>query len=139
MVKGVRGVVDRRHVKRDVSIPYIPSEHRRIAQLGDFELESFHVEDLLVTIYQPDEFRPYNIAIHFADMPRFRQQWVMYDIICARHIAGTFDNCLFSVFHAPGGQMVSMHSAFAFMLLVIISFCLACSHVSGSTACQLIT
>ncbi|KAJ1304550.1 hypothetical protein OPQ81_005691 [Rhizoctonia solani] len=79
-VKGVRGVVDRRW--------------------GDFELDSLEVEDLLVTLYQPGEFRPFTASIFRANFGVFRKQWLFYDLMSADHIVGQYDNCLFSL-HTP--------------------------------------
>ncbi|CAG8653528.1 6117_t:CDS:2, partial [Ambispora leptoticha] len=102
-MKGIRGVIDRSNVYWDPSIPYIPSEWRRKPQNGDFELESFLVEDLLITVYQPESFRPYNVSIFTADLRQLRKQWLLYDILSAENIVGMFDNCLFSV-HRPQMQ-----------------------------------
>ncbi|CAG8467337.1 7814_t:CDS:2 [Ambispora gerdemannii] len=102
-MKGIRGVIDRSDVHWDPSIPYNPSEWRRKPQNGDFELESLLVEDLLITVYQPEGFRPYNVSIFTADLRQFRKQWLLYDILSAENIVGMFDNCLFSV-HRPQMQ-----------------------------------
>ncbi|KAG9296001.1 hypothetical protein G9A89_011853 [Geosiphon pyriformis] len=96
-VKGLRGIVDRRNVFWDPSVPYMASEWRRQPQPDDFELESFQLEDLLITIYQPDGFRPYNLSIFSADLPQLRNQWLLYDLLSAENIVGMFDNCLFNV------------------------------------------
>jgi distribution and morphology protein 31 len=74
-VKGVRGVVDRRHVRWDPNVPYDPVAARHQYTPGDFELEKLTLEDLLVTVYQPDGFRPYPISIFQAQLDRFRKQW----------------------------------------------------------------
>ncbi|KAI8877937.1 mitochondrial distribution and morphology protein family 31/32 [Backusella circina FSU 941] len=99
-VKGVRGVVDRRHVRWDPDVPYDPVAARHQYTPGDFELEKLTLEDLLVTVYQPDGFRPYPISIFQAQLDRFRKQWLFYDLLCATTIIGSFDKCLFSV-HSP--------------------------------------
>lgn len=98
-VKGVRGVVDRRHV-RWTGGTYDPKAARLKYTPGDFELEKFTLEDLLVTVYQPNGFRPYPVSIFSAQLDRFRKQWLFYDILCATSIVGAFDKCLFSV-HTP--------------------------------------
>lgn len=115
VVKGVRGVLgaylrvrvgpltctaDRTNVQYDPNHPLDPASFRHPAQQGDFELESLQIEDLLITIYQPGQFRPYTASIFRADMQRLRKQWLFYDFLSADSIVGQFDNCLFSV-HKP--------------------------------------
>ncbi|KAI8387979.1 mitochondrial distribution and morphology protein family 31/32 [Radiomyces spectabilis] len=99
-INGVRGVVDRRHVRWDRSVPWDPVASRHKYTPGDFELEKLTLEDLLITIYQPSGFRPYPISIFQAQLDRFRKQWLFYDLLCATSIVGAFDKCLFSV-HTP--------------------------------------
>ncbi|KAI8811041.1 mitochondrial distribution and morphology proteins-domain-containing protein [Cladochytrium replicatum] len=100
-MKGVRGVVDRRHIQWDPN--WKPS--RREAQTGDFELDRFVIQDMLLTIYQPNMFRPYTVSIFNAELPQFRQQWLLFDIVSAESIVGMFDNCLFSV-HKPHSDFI---------------------------------
>ncbi|KAL7747731.1 Mitochondrial distribution and morphology protein 31, mitochondrial precursor [Sorochytrium milnesiophthora] len=117
IVKGVRGTVDRRDVFWDASMPDTP---RRTYQVGDFELEHFVIEDMFVTVLNPlpaaaaapsaapaliDSSKTavipsYTVSIFSARLPRFRKQWLLYDIICADSIVGMFDDCLFNL-HAP--------------------------------------
>ncbi|KAF9976600.1 Mitochondrial distribution and morphology protein 31, mitochondrial precursor [Actinomortierella ambigua] len=99
-IKGVRGVVDRTHVWWDPDEEYIPADHRRKHVPGDFELESLELNDMLVTVLQPDGFRPYNVSIFSAQLPCFRKQWLFYDILCADSMVGMFDGCLFSCYTA---------------------------------------
>ncbi|KAF8678050.1 Mitochondrial distribution and morphology protein [Rhizoctonia solani] len=99
-VKGVRGVVDRRSVSWDPEVHADPTEFRHPPQLGDFELDSLEVEDLLVTLYQPGAFRPFTASIFRANFGVFRKQWLFYDLMSADHIVGQYDNCLFSL-HTP--------------------------------------
>ncbi|KAJ6625750.1 mitochondrial distribution and morphology proteins-domain-containing protein [Mycena sp. CBHHK59/15] len=100
VVKGVRGTLDRRSVYWDPDNPLDPASFRRVAHPGDFELESLQLEDVLVTVHQPDGFRPYTASIFQADIKCFRKQWLFYDFLCAENIVGQFDNCLFSL-HKP--------------------------------------
>lgn len=58
------------------------------------------MEDLLVTIYQPDDFRPFTFSIFRADIKTFRKQWLFYDFLSAESVVGQYDNCLFSL-HKP--------------------------------------
>ncbi|KDR75127.1 hypothetical protein GALMADRAFT_226782 [Galerina marginata CBS 339.88] len=100
VVRGVRGVVDRRNVFWDPDHPLDPALFRHESRPGDFELESLQLEDVLVTVYQPGDFRPYTASIFRADIRLFRKGWLFYDFLCAENVVGQFDNCLFSL-HKP--------------------------------------
>ncbi|KAI1795646.1 mitochondrial distribution and morphology protein family 31/32 [Ganoderma leucocontextum] len=100
VIKGVRGVLDRRSVTWDPDNPPDPAAFRHTAQPGDFELESLQIEDLLITVYQPGNFRPFTASIFRADIQTFRKQWAFYDFLCAENVVGQYDNCLFSL-HRP--------------------------------------
>ncbi|OJT02366.1 Mitochondrial distribution and morphology protein 31 [Trametes pubescens] len=100
VIKGVRGVLDRRSVWWDPEHPLDPAAFRHKGQPGDFELESLQLEDVLITVYQPGNFRPYTASIFRADIRTFRKQWLFYDFLCAENVVGQFDNCLFSL-HRP--------------------------------------
>jgi mitochondrial distribution and morphology protein 31 len=95
-VKGVRGVIDRTHVEwtDDYSDP---KSYRHEHHPGDFEIDSFKMEDLLVTIYQPNNFRPFAVSIFSCDLPQLRKQWLFYDFLSANMISGSFDNSLFTI------------------------------------------
>src|ERR1700710_2929038 len=70
-VKGVRGVVDRTSVHWGTE--YVdPRTYRHEHNLGDFEIESFKLEDLLVTIHQPNGFRPFSVSIFSCELPQLR-------------------------------------------------------------------
>ncbi|TPX72051.1 hypothetical protein CcCBS67573_g05926 [Chytriomyces confervae] len=90
---GVRGVIDRAHVTW--TDDWKPS--RRKQTPFDFAMEQFVVEDLLLTVKNPYGFRPFNVSVYSGRLPVLRQQWLLYDIMCADSIVGAFDNCLFSV------------------------------------------
>lgn len=95
-VKGVRGVVDRTSVyfsgeARD------PLSYRREYQPGDFEIEHFKLEDLLVTVHQPGGFRPFSVSIYSCELPQLRKQWLFYDFLSASHMSGSFDGSLFTI------------------------------------------
>ncbi|KAI0072505.1 hypothetical protein K474DRAFT_1628894 [Panus rudis PR-1116 ss-1] len=100
VIKGVRGVLDRRSVHWDPEHPADPAAYRHTPHPGDFELESLQLEDVLVTVYQPGDFRPYTASIFRADIRLFRKQWMFYDFLSAENVVGQFDNCLFSL-HRP--------------------------------------
>ncbi|KAI0266718.1 mitochondrial distribution and morphology proteins-domain-containing protein [Gloeopeniophorella convolvens] len=98
VIKGVRGVLDRRSVQWSPDLD--PASFRHVAQQGDFELESLTLEDLLITVYQPGGFRPYTFSIFRADVGLLRKQWLFYDFMKSEGVVGQFDNCLFSL-HRP--------------------------------------
>ncbi|KAI5304387.1 Mitochondrial distribution and morphology protein 31, mitochondrial precursor [Ascosphaera pollenicola] len=95
-VRGVRGVVDRTHVwwpEGDLD----PADFRREHQPGDFELESFKLDDLLVTVYHPGGFRPFPVSIFSCELPQLRRQWLFYDFLSATTMSGSYDNSLFTI------------------------------------------
>jgi distribution and morphology protein 31 len=95
-VKGIRGVVDRTNVHW--SGEYVdPRTYRHDHSPGDFEIDSFKMEDLLVTVYQPKSFRPYSVSIFSCDLPQLRKQWLFYDFLAANSMSGSFDNSLFAI------------------------------------------
>lgn len=100
VVQGVRGVVDRSQIVYDPEALTDRTAYRHKARLGDFHLESLVLEDFLVTIYQPDNFRPYTWSIFSAHIPTLRKQWLFLDLMSAESIVGQVDNCLFSL-HRP--------------------------------------
>ena len=93
---------DRSHVNPRVaaSAHQDCSEFRRTAQAGDFHLENLRIEDLLLTVYQSDYFRPYAFSIFSATTTSLRKQWLLFDLLSAESITGQVDNCLFSL-HRP--------------------------------------
>ncbi|KAL2130445.1 hypothetical protein VTI74DRAFT_6391 [Chaetomium olivicolor] len=96
-VKGVRGVVDRTSVHWDDSQELDPLSFRHEHQPGDFELDYFKMEDLLVTVYQPGGFRPFSVSIFSCELPQLRKQWLFYDFLSASHMSGSFDGSLFTI------------------------------------------
>ncbi|KAI1131685.1 mitochondrial distribution and morphology proteins-domain-containing protein [Nemania abortiva] len=108
-IKGVRGVVDRTSVKwsgehRD------PLSYRHEHQPGDFEIDSFKMEDLLVTVHQPSGFRPFSVSIYSCELPQLRKQYLFYDFLSANHMSGSYDGSLFTihprqVHGVPAGQV----------------------------------
>lgn len=95
-VTGVRGVVDRTSVHWPVE-EIDPLSYRHSHQPGDFEIESFKLEDLLLTVHQPDGFRPFSVSIYSCELPRLRKQWLFYDFLSANHMSGSFDGSLFTI------------------------------------------
>lgn len=95
-VKGIRGVVDRRSVHwSDDDLD--PKSYRHEHNPGDFEIDSFKMDDVLVTVYQPDNFRPFSVSIFSCDLPQLRKQWLFYDFLSANMMSGSFDNSLFTI------------------------------------------
>ena len=95
-VKHVRGVVDRTHVFW-TGEELDPKSYRHEHNPGDFEIENFKIEDLLITVHQPKKFRPFTVSIYNADLPRLRKQWLFYDFLCANSMTGEFDRSLFTI------------------------------------------
>lgn len=94
-IKGIRGVVDRTSVRTIEGVD--PRSYKHEHNPGDFELDSFKMEDLLVTIYQPNGFRPFSVSIFSCDLPQLRKQWLFYDFLSANMMSGSFDNSLFTI------------------------------------------
>ena len=95
-IKHVRGEVDRTHVF--TTGDYVdPKSFRHEHELGDFEIESFKVEDLLVSVHQPRGFRPFSVSIYNGDLPRLRKQWLFYDLLSANSMNGEYDRSLFTI------------------------------------------
>ncbi|TKA68622.1 hypothetical protein B0A49_06774 [Cryomyces minteri] len=95
-VKGIRGVVDRTSVY--ALEEYVdPRTYKHEHNPGDFELDSFRMEDLLVTVYQPGNFRPFSVSIFSCDLPQLRKQWLFYDFLSANMMSGSFDDSLFTI------------------------------------------
>jgi distribution and morphology protein 31 len=95
-VKGVRGVVDRTSVHWGKE--YVdPRTYKHKHTLGDFEIDSFKMEDLLITIHQPNGFRPFSVSIFSCELPQLRKQWLFYDFLSANNMSGAFDGSLFTI------------------------------------------
>ena len=95
-IKGVRGVIDRTSVH--YSGEYVdPRTYKHEHNPGDFEINSFKMADLLVTVHQPHDFRPFSISIFSCDLPQLRRQWLFYDLLSANMMSGSFDESLFTI------------------------------------------
>ncbi|PHH63697.1 hypothetical protein CDD81_5569 [Ophiocordyceps australis] len=95
-VNGVRGVVDRTSVRWPLE-PTDPLSFRHPHQPGDFEIETFKLEDVLVTVHQPNGFRPFSVSIYSCELPQLRKRWLFYDFLSANHMSGSFDGSLFTI------------------------------------------
>ncbi|KAI0842310.1 mitochondrial distribution and morphology proteins-domain-containing protein [Hypoxylon sp. FL0890] len=107
-IKGVRGVVDRTSVKWSGE-PVDPLSYRHEHHPGDFEIDAFKLEDLLVTVHQPGGFRPFPVSIYSCELPQLRKQFLFYDLLSANHMSGSYDGSLFTihprqVHSAPAGR-----------------------------------
>ncbi|KAI2602343.1 mitochondrial distribution and morphology proteins-domain-containing protein [Hypoxylon sp. NC1633] len=96
-IKGVRGVVDRTSVKWNPHQHVDPLSYRREHQPGDFEIDAFKLEDLLVTVHQPKGFRPFSVSIYSCELPQLRKQFLFYDFMSANHMSGSYDGSLFTI------------------------------------------
>ena len=95
-IRGVRGVIDRTSVH--YTGDYIdPRTYKHEHNPGDFEIDSFKLEDLLVTVHQPHNFRPFSVSIFSCDLPQLRRQWLFYDFLSANTMSGSFDESLFTI------------------------------------------
>lgn len=107
-VKGVRGVVDRTSVH--YTGEYIdPRTYKHEHNPGDFEIDSFRMQDLLVTVHQPNRFRPFSVAVFTCDLPQLRRQWLFYDFLSANTISGTVDNSIFNLHPRQDHSIVRSH------------------------------
>jgi mitochondrial distribution and morphology protein 31 len=95
-VKGVRGVIDRTSVVWNAT-GVDPLSYRQEKQPGDFEIETFKLEDLLITIHQPGGFRPFSVSIYSCELPQLRRYYLFYDMMAANHMSGSFDGSLFTI------------------------------------------
>ncbi|KAL8997868.1 MAG: hypothetical protein Q9169_002950 [Polycauliona sp. 2 TL-2023] len=95
-IKGVRGVIDRTSVHYSGE-QVDPRTYKQEHNPGDFEIDSFKLEDLLVTVHQPQDFRPFSVSIFSCDLSRLRRQWLFYDFLSANMMSGSFDESLFTI------------------------------------------
>lgn len=95
-VNGVRGVIDRTHVHYNGQ-PVDPRSYKHKHNPGDFEIDSFKMIDLSVTVHQPKDFRPFSVSIYTCDLPQLRRQWLFYDFLSANNMSGSFDKSLFTL------------------------------------------
>lgn len=95
-IKGVRGVIDRTHIQWSDN-KADPLSYRREYSPGDFEIDSFKLEDLLLTVHQTGGFRPFPVSIYSCELPQFRKQFLFYDFLSANHMSGSYDGSLFTI------------------------------------------
>lgn len=95
-IRGVRGVLDRTSVQPRID-DVDPKSYRHEHNTGDFEIDNFKMEDVLLTVYQPNNFRPFQVSVFNCELPRLRKQWLFYDFMSANNMSGSFDNSLFTI------------------------------------------
>jgi len=95
-VRGVRGVLDRTAVHPTGEVRD-PKSYRHTHHTGDFEIDNFKMEDVLLTVYQPKNFRPFTVSVFSCELPRLRKQWLFYDFMSANNMSGSFDDSLFTI------------------------------------------
>ncbi|KAJ2659101.1 Mitochondrial distribution and morphology protein 31, mitochondrial precursor [Coemansia sp. RSA 1199] len=109
-MRGIRGVVDRRHVWWDPNVTYVPAEHRRTHRPGYFDLDLLELDDMLLTVHPWQNFRPITVSIYSASLPRFRDRWLLSDALNANSIVGMYDGSLFTV-HQAHQRLPHTHAA----------------------------
>ncbi|RCI11816.1 hypothetical protein L249_7370 [Ophiocordyceps polyrhachis-furcata BCC 54312] len=107
-VTGVRGIVDRTSVRWPQE-QINPLSYRHRHEPGDFEIESFKLEDLLLTVHHPNGFRPFTASIYSCELPQLRKQWLFYDFLSASHMSGSFDGSLFTIHPQQVHGVASSH------------------------------
>ena len=55
------------------------------------------IEDLYITILQECPDRPLPLSVNLLKCSRLRKQWLLFDLLSADAIVGSFDSCLFNV------------------------------------------
>jgi len=97
LVKGVRGDIDRRNIRHDPDAIYDALEERKKNRNREFAIKKLSIEDMSVNMLIKD-FRPYKIAIFNADLSKFRNRYIIHDILSANSIVGMMDSSLFSIY-----------------------------------------
>ncbi|GMF02601.1 unnamed protein product [Ambrosiozyma monospora] len=94
-IKGLRGLVDRTHVH------WLPGDkatnYKNISRPGDWEIENLKMEDVLFTMMNPNGFKTFQVSIYNAEVPIFRKNWLMFDMLNSKHISGCYDGSLFTI------------------------------------------
>lgn len=94
-ISGLRGLVDRTHVHWDPNDD--ATNYKNKYQFGDFEFNKFVMKDILFTLRQPGDFRPFDVAIYNCELEKLRKHWLFYDFLNADIMSGSYDNSLFTV------------------------------------------
>ena len=72
-------------------------EERKKNRSREFAIKKLSIEDMSVNMLIKD-FRPYKIAIFNADLSKFRNRYIVHDILSANSIVGMLDSSLFSIY-----------------------------------------
>ncbi|OUM63390.1 hypothetical protein PIROE2DRAFT_10111, partial [Piromyces sp. E2] len=96
-IEGVRGDIDRRNIRHDPDAIYDALEERKKNRSREFAIKKLSIEDMSVNMLIKD-FRPYKIAIFNADLSKFRNRYIVHDILSANSIVGMLDSSLFSIY-----------------------------------------
>lgn len=83
-VDGAKGVLDKRWIRAIEG-------WRWKSKPGDFDLDSLRLRNVHLSIIQPSGYRPYNVTILSANIPRLRASWLFYDFLSAESAHGIFD------------------------------------------------
>lgn len=100
--RGIRGVLDRRHLKQ-APPDYDPTKDRKKHNRGDFDWENVKIDDLMVTVLQPNHnpslppVPPFQVSLFSCELPRLRKQWLLYDFLNCNYLSGSFDDSMFSM------------------------------------------
>lgn len=95
-LKKIRGIVDRTHVYWDIEHDDVRN-YLNFPTNNDLNVENFKMEDLFVTLLNPNNFRPINISIYNCQLKKLRQNWLFIDFLNAENINGSYDNSLFTI------------------------------------------
>lgn len=94
LIDGARGTLDKRWVR-------MIEGWRWKRRPNDFDLDSLQLRNVHLSIIQPRGYRPYNVTILSASIPRLRASWLFYDLISAESAHGIFD----------GRSLFTLHTA----------------------------
>lgn len=93
-LNGVRGIIDRTHL-RPPAVYIDPTTQRHVATTGDFHIDKFTLSDMLITMYQPNGFRPFNVSVINCILTPLRKHWLLFDVLNGQSASGSFDNSMF--------------------------------------------
>ena len=104
LADGVTGFFDQRHL--DWTGWTAP---KRVWARGDFFLDSFKLSNCNLSLYLPAPDRELKIQIHSIDCEKFRKQWLLRDLLCAKSAYGIFDGSLFSLTRVSAPSASQLH------------------------------
>ena len=95
-INGVIGTMDRRHLDFSNVDPSTWLKRREAAP-DDLYLTRLVIENFKIEVMDYNEFRPYSISIHRADLPLLRTNWLLFDFLSADSIVGEYDGSIFTL------------------------------------------